>query len=71
MQVFPIDLIEKCKKADRNAQRSLFDFYYDHMYHICLRYVKEEMQAEDLLSQGFTKVFKNIPSLHSNHNQSK
>ena len=62
MQVFPIDLIEKCKKADRKAQRSLFEFYYDHMYNICLRYVKEETQAEDMLSQGFTKVFKNISS---------
>ena len=68
MQVFPIDLIEKCKKADRKAQRSLFEFYYDHMYNICLRYVKEEMQAEDMLSQGFTNVFKNISSFKQDQN---
>jgi len=60
MQVFPIDLLEGCKRANSHAQRSLFDFYYDHMFNVCLRYVKDEMQAEDLLSQGFTKVFKHI-----------
>lgn len=67
MQVFPIDLIEKCRKGNAGAQRSLFEFYYDHMYNICLRYVKEEMQAEDMLSQGFTKVFKNISSFKQEH----
>lgn len=60
MQVFPVDIIEGCKKANPKAQRSLFDFYYSHMFNVCQRYVKDEMQAEDLLSQGFTKVFKNI-----------
>lgn len=62
MQVFPKELIEGCKKADSKSQRSLFDFYYAYMFNICLRYVKDEMHAEDLLSQGFTKVFKHIAS---------
>ena len=60
MNLFPIDLIEGCKKGNVSAQRSLFDFYYSYMYNVCIRYVKDEMDAEDRLSEGFTKVFKHI-----------
>lgn len=60
MQIFPIELIEGCKKGNAKAQRNLFDFYYSYMYNVCLRYVKDEMDAEDRLSEGFTKVFKHI-----------
>jgi RNA polymerase sigma factor (sigma-70 family) len=60
MQVFPIDIIEGCKKSNGKSQRSLFDFYYAYMYNVCLRYVKDDMHAEDMLSMGFTKVFKHI-----------
>jgi len=59
-KVFPLDLIESCKKGNAKAQRSLFEFYYSTMYNICIRYVKDEMDAEDRLSEGFTKVFKSI-----------
>ncbi len=69
MQVFPKELIEGCKKADGKSQRSLFDFYYDYMFNICLRYVKDEMHAEDMLSQGFTKVFKNIGAFQYEQDQ--
>ena len=62
MKLFPIDLIESCKKGNAKAQRSLFNFYYSMMYNVCLRYVKDEMDAEDRLSEGFTKVFKSISS---------
>ncbi|MES2417391.1 MAG: sigma-70 family RNA polymerase sigma factor [Bacteroidota bacterium] len=67
MKVFPTDLIEGCKKENSNAQRSLFDFYYDYMFNVCLRYVKDQMLAEDMLSQGFTKVFKNIRKFNLEH----
>ncbi|HTM99970.1 MAG TPA: sigma-70 family RNA polymerase sigma factor [Pedobacter sp.] len=60
MKVFPVELIEGCKMGDGKAQRSLFDFHYNQMFNVCLRYVKDEMEVEDLLSQGFTKVFKHI-----------
>ena len=60
MQIFPTDLIEQCKKGNGRAQRQLFDFYYDYMYNVCMRYVKDDMLTEDMLSQGFMNVFKNI-----------
>ena len=33
------------------------------MYRICFRYVREELQAEDLLISGFMKVFKRLDQL--------
>lgn len=58
--MFHLELVEGCKKGNSKAQRSLFDFYYTQMFNVCQRYVQDEMHAEDLLSQGFTKVFKHI-----------
>jgi len=67
MQIVLTDVLEGCKKGKNSAQRSLFDFYYQAMLTICTRYVKETMEAEDLLSQGFTKVFKNISQFNYEH----
>lgn len=67
MQIVIKEVLEECKKGNNKAQRSLFDFYYNPMLNICIRYVKEQMEAEDLLSQGFTKVFKNISQFIYEH----
>ena len=67
MQIVLTEVLEGCKKGKNNAQRSLFDFYYNAMLNVCTRYVKEQMEAEDLLSQGFTKVFKNIDRFQYEH----
>jgi RNA polymerase sigma factor (sigma-70 family) len=53
-------LVEGCKKADRTAQRQLYEKYSSRMYGICLRYVRADIEAEDVLMKGFMKVFANI-----------
>jgi RNA polymerase sigma-70 factor (ECF subfamily) len=50
-------LIEKCKAGDQRAQRELFDKYAPKMLGVCLRYAKNKEQAEDVLQEGFIKVF--------------
>ena len=54
------DLVKGCKRGDHYAQQQLFDLYSGRMYGICSRYVKNTMQAEDILVMGFTKVFEKI-----------
>jgi len=54
------DLVKGCKRGDRHAQQRLFDLYSARMYGVCSRYVKNTMQAEDILVMGFTKVFEKI-----------
>ena len=53
-------LIQGCKDGDREAQKLLYGKYSKQMYLVCLRYVKEEQEAEDVLQEAFIKVFNNI-----------
>jgi RNA polymerase sigma factor (sigma-70 family) len=52
--------IEGCKKGDSTAQRKVFDHFSSKMYAVCCRYVKDKMEAEDVLVTAFTKVFDRI-----------
>jgi RNA polymerase sigma-70 factor (ECF subfamily) len=54
------DLVRGCKRGDQHSQQRLFDLYSARMYGVCSRYVKNTMQAEDILVMGFTKVFDKI-----------
>jgi RNA polymerase sigma factor (sigma-70 family) len=56
-----IELIQGCMKRERASQQRLFDTYSPKMYAICLRYVRDEMEAEDILVTAFTKIFEKIP----------
>lgn len=50
-------LVEKCIEGDPKAQRLLFDKFAPKMLGVCLRYAKNTEQAEDVLQEGFIKVF--------------
>ncbi len=53
-------LIERCKKQDRAAQKILYDRYAGLMLAICTRYVYERSEAQDILQEGFLKIFLKI-----------
>jgi len=53
-------LIQGCKKGSQSAQRDLYDRFSNKMLRICLRYVKNEFDAEDVIVKGFMKVFSHI-----------
>jgi RNA polymerase sigma factor (sigma-70 family) len=57
--------IEGCKKGDSTAQRKVFDHFSSKMYAVCCRYVKDKMNAEDVLVTAFTKVFDRISQFKS------
>jgi RNA polymerase sigma-70 factor (ECF subfamily) len=54
------DLINGCRRGIHQAQQQVFDLYSSRMYGICYRYVKDAMEAEDVLVTAFTKVFERI-----------
>lgn len=54
------ELIKGCLKRDRSAQKRLFDTYSSKMYSVCYRYVKDSMEAEDILVTAFTKILDKI-----------
>jgi RNA polymerase sigma factor (sigma-70 family) len=51
------ELIEGCRSGDRSSQRALYERYSRKMLVVCLRYSKTTAEAEDILQEGFVKVF--------------
>jgi len=56
------ELIEKCKQGEKTAYEKLYKIYAPHMKAICSRYTGNEMLAEDVLHDGFIKVFMSVRS---------
>ena len=52
-------------QEDRKMQQALYDKFSGKMYAVCLRYTKDEDDAQDVLQDGFIKVFKNLAKFRS------
>ncbi len=53
-------LIEGCCNHDRACQRALYDRYARKMFTVCQRYTRTAAEAEDVLQEGFIKVFAHL-----------
>ena len=51
------ELIRRCSRNDRTAQQKLYEKYAPKMYGVCFRYVCHREIAQDLLHDGFLKIF--------------
>ncbi len=56
------DIVEQCQRGDRQAQFELYRLYSKAMYNVCLRMLKDEMDAEDILQNSFVDVFTKLDS---------
>lgn len=54
------ELIRGCVQRESAAQKRLYEMYSSKMYALCYRYVREPMEAEDILVTAFTKIFDKI-----------
>ncbi len=54
------EIINGCKKGKRRSQEMLYREYSGKMYAICLYYAGNRTEAEDILHNGFIKVFQYI-----------
>ena len=59
-------IIQECINEEKAAQKYLYDAYSPKMYYVCLRYARHASEAQDMLQDGFIKVFDNIGSFKSN-----
>lgn len=53
-------LVRDCLREKPGAQRRLYEHYAKTMLGICYRYTKSVKDAEDVLQDGFVKVFLNL-----------
>jgi RNA polymerase sigma factor (sigma-70 family) len=56
------DLLEGCRRGDRKMQQELYNRFAPKMYGVCLRYASNAEEAEDILQEGFIKIFNKINS---------
>lgn len=54
------DLITDCKAGSRKAQELLYKQFASKMLGVCMRYAVDKMEAEDMLQNGFVKVFQKM-----------
>ena len=57
--------VKALKRKDREAQKELYNQLAPKMLGVCMRYTHSRDEAQDLLHDGFIKVFENIGSLSS------
>lgn len=55
-------LIAKCKRGESSAYKQLYELYAPTMLSVCIRYVGNKETANDLLQEGFIKIFTRIDS---------
>ena len=56
-------LVKACIRRDQLACKKLYDRFSAQMYGVCLRYSRSTAIAEDILHDGFIKVFDSLPKL--------
>lgn len=54
------ELVQACMRKDPKAQRALYDQFAGKMMGVCLRYAKDQSDAQDVLQEGFIKVFEKL-----------
>lgn len=55
-----VALIAACQRGERQAQQRIYELFAPKMLNVCLRYVKDRDEAQDLMHDGFIRVFTHI-----------
>ena len=59
------NIIEGCRRKNQDAQRVLYELFSANMYGVCLRYAGNKEDAQDILHEGFLKIFEKIDQFES------
>lgn len=54
------ELIHGCIRNERAAQEKLYKLFYPRMMSVVRRYIDSEMQAEEVLNNGFLRAFQKV-----------
>ena len=60
MQMTDEDLVIGCSMGNSRTQHVLYERFSRRMFGVCLRYTANKEEAEDILQEGFVKVFQAI-----------
>ena len=54
------NLVSRCLQADAKAQRELYQQFAQSLFYVCLRYARDQNEAQDLLQEGFIQIFRKL-----------
>lgn len=54
------ELIQGCLRNEPESQELFYKRFAPRMYGVCMRFAKNQMEAEDILQEGFIRVFVNL-----------
>jgi RNA polymerase sigma factor (sigma-70 family) len=54
------ELISGCLNRELDSQNKLYQRFAPRMYGVCFRYAGNEMEANDILQNGFLRIFSNL-----------
>ena len=60
-------LLQGCREGRRGSQRKLYELFYGYGMNICLRYGKNETEAQEMLNDGFLRVFTRLHQYDSDY----
>lgn len=60
-------LSKECARGKKDAQSRLYSRYSPRLLALCLRYTGDYQEAQDLLHDGFIKIFGNIKKFNYRH----
>ena len=58
-------LLKGCKKGKPKSQEALYRRFASAMYGICLQYASSEEDAQDIMQDGFVKVFRKLDQVNN------
>lgn len=56
-------LVKRCRKRDERAMRELYEEMAPMAMGVCMRYARSREEAQDLMQEGFIKVFEHLGRL--------
>lgn len=54
------ELVKGCIRENRSCQQEVFRRYAGKMLHVCRRYTRHHMEAEDILQDAFMQIFDKV-----------
>lgn len=62
-----LNLVTQSKKGNRKAQQELYKHFYGYGMTISIRYAKNREAAEEIVNDGFVKMFRNLHKFNPNY----
>lgn len=59
------ELRAQCIKGDAKAKNELYKRFAPKLWGVCLRYAKNSMSAEDIMQEGFIRIFRYLPNFEN------